>query len=467
MTDSRKKDLLSDFIDDLNKERKPRAYHTSQVDEETEKLFETVRAVRRTQSTREDEERKENSLPAAGGGRAGDRSQQKGKSSLAWRFKKSALVAAAALIIFAAFLGVMDMEFLPRQNIVHAVVRAYEDLESYAGTAEIRSKSNGEVDYQETIEITYQKPWKYRAVHQFDGREVKNISDGERLVSIYPHDITVDNVFPEKELWRYHIGNQVWELKGAEEVRELGEETLLDRQALVLEYRYTDYYHRMWIDKETNLPLRKELIHHDGTSTLVVEFKEIEINPQVDPELFLHEGLENREETMILEQEKEWEYEEINHRGSLEEIKTPVNLDKLKENLPSHFELFAVGILEQNPFYDYVLRFRGEQEMDFLDVYLSSSPGNRAFFSDSQLGKLGEGYVEVNKGAWNVMDLYTGNSSIARWVTPEFEVFLVANRGSNLPLNLLEKVSGEEMEKATLPQLKREGIEFPVNKEGH
>ncbi|RQD76100.1 MAG: DUF2092 domain-containing protein [Candidatus Syntrophonatronum acetioxidans] len=463
MTESKKKEILSDFIDDLNKERKPRAYRASQVDEETEKLFETVRALRRTQRKGEEGKGTKNSQVTKGGGRTGSNRQQV-ESPLAWRLKKAALVAGAALLILVAFLGVLDTEYFPQQNIVHGVVKAYEDLESYAGTAEIRSRRNGEVDYQETIEITYQKPWRYKAVHHFDGREVKNISDGERLVSVYPHDITVDNVFPEKELWRYHIGNQVWELKGAEEVKEVGEESILGRQALVLEYRYRDYDYRMWIDKKTNLPLKKELTRHDGTSSLVVEFKDIEINPQVDPELFTHEGVKPGEDIFILEQEQE--YEEINRRGSLEEVNTPFNLEKLKESLPSSYDLFAVGILEENPFFRYVLRFRGEQEMDFLDVYLSSSPREGAFFSASQLGKLGEGYVEVNRGAPNVMDLYVGDRSIARWVTPEFEAFLVANQGSDLPLKLLEKVSGEEMEDATLSQLKKESVEFPAEKEG-
>ncbi len=491
MDNSKMPEKLSDFINDLNKEKKPGAYD-SPVDEESEKLFETVRAVKRTQRSQEVQWEK-----LAGNLDENDtrktQKEVKPKRTHQSFVRKISLVAVAAALILAAFVGIMDTGPLQEGNIVHAVVRAYQDMEGYSGVVELTSQENGKIDFKETINITYQKPWKYAAVHQFNDVEVKNISDGERLVSVYPNDVTVDNVFPEKELWRYHIGTHVWELGKADEVKEKGTEMILGRETTVLEYSYSDYYHRMWIDKETNLPLKKELKTYDDRS-LVMEFKEIEINPEVDKDIFEYDVAmpEIREEadletdkeekddmTMMMEPEPEEpeepqepgeqdrRYEEINRQGELEDIRTPVDLDLLLASIPSSYELFTVGMLDRDIFFDHVLRFKGANEMEFLDIYLSSTTREFDYFSDSRVGKLEDGYVEVNKRAVNVLELYTGESSIAQWITPEFEIFIAANQGSDLPAYLLEEIADEDIKYKTFSELKEEGIDLPVEKEGH
>ncbi len=49
MSTKEKEDMVSDFIDDLNKEKKPRVYKNKiKIDKGMEKTFETIRAVKRT-----------------------------------------------------------------------------------------------------------------------------------------------------------------------------------------------------------------------------------------------------------------------------------------------------------------------------------------------------------------------------------------------------------------------------------
>jgi len=242
-------------------------------------------------------------------------------------------------------------------NIVHAVVKAYEELQSYSGVTEIRSERDGKVEFLETIEIQYKKPFKYSAFHSYDGFEMRYISDGDKLAVMEPNIITVDNLFPEKELWRYHIGTAVWELEEAAEVNITGTETLFGREAAVLEYRFAgdSEFHQMWIDKATNLPLRKILNHPEG-SRLVVEFKELQVNPALDDDLFawvLPQNVNTRE---------------LNRTASLEEIMEHwPEASILPGALPEGMTLVKAGILE-NDLYEYVLRFQGAREKDFMDI---------------------------------------------------------------------------------------------------
>jgi len=465
----KKEQVLSDFMDDLIDEKKPGAYD-SEENREMEKLFETVRAVKRTREEGRISANKQRTYQGKdgpkGGRSIGSPRKPKGGGRPPWGLvKRIALVAAAAVIVLFAFIGIMDSPFLGQDNIVEAVVRAYEGLEGYTGVVEIRSLSNGVVDFQETVSITYQKPWNYSAVHRFEGVEMKNVSNGDRLVTIMPNSVTVDNVFPEKELWRYHIGTQVWELKNAREVTEIGEETLLGREAVVLQYRYEEgeEYNRMWIDKKTNLPLKKELFIHEE-NTLVVEFTELEVNPSIDSNMFdyvLEEG-----ELGIASVEHP-DFRELNRQGQLAEVETDADLDAVLKYLPEGYELFKVGVLKNDMFFDYVLRYRGASETDFLDIYLSSNPREFYYSLDSRVGKLAGGYVEVDQKAWNVLEHYIGESSFAKWITPNFEIFMVTNHGSALPEAYLENIAGEEIRYVTPDDLAEEGIERPIIKEGH
>ncbi len=468
MDKEKQEQVLSDFIDDLIEEKKPGAYD-SEENREMEKLFETVRAVKRT---REDQgqagvghEKASRFSSEPGDQRSGGRPRKSKDGKGSGPFRRFALVAAAAAILLFAFIGVLDSPFTGQDNIVEAVVKAYEELESYEGVVEVQSRRDGVVDFQETVNITYQKPWKYSAVHQFNGVEMKNVSNGDRLVTIMPNSVTVDNVFPEKELWRYHIGTQVWELKNAQEVEEVGEETLLGREAVVLQYRYEEgeEYSRMWIDKRTNLPLKKQLSIHEE-STLVVQFTELAVNPSLDEDIF-HYVLEEGE--LGIASVEHPDFRELNRQGQMAEVETAADLDAVLEQLPEGYELFKVGVLKNDVFFDYVLRYRGASERDFLDIYLSSNPREFHYSLDSRVGKLAGGYVEIDRKAWNVLEHYIGESSFAKWITPEFEIFMVTNHGSALPEAYLENIAREEIQYVTPEDLAEEGIEPPIIKEGH
>lgn len=431
--------ILDRFIDDLALEKKPEAYQSGPVDPEMEKMFETVRAIRRL--------------------RGGRRRKKTGS-----RRRVGGLAAIAAALL----LAVVGLNMLPglnlpwpwmgRPGIVEAAVKAYEELHGYSGVFEIRDERDGVVRSLETVTIQYQKPRRYAAVHSFNGYELRYTSDGEKMIAYEYGAVTVENLFPEKELWRYHIGTVVRELSGAEKVEMMGTETIFGREAELLRYFYPGSgpgeYGQVWIDSATWLPLRKELFHPDG-SVLVVEFRELAVNPHIDPAVF------------------EWTLPEDR---DVVELNRPCNLDRVIEAWPdvgnilppvySEMKFERAGVLDYDLF-DYVLRFRGEAEWDFLDIYYTGVPREFAYERHSKFGLLGDGYVELNPGAWNVFERYHGSSRAARWVTEEFEVFMVSSRGIDFLQLLLEKLAQHEIRFKTLHEMKEHGLEPVTEKEGH
>ncbi len=432
-------DKIHQFIEDLNREKKPEVYRSEEaMNTDLEEMFETIRAVKRLKQGR--------------------------KATLHQRIlgsKGMKVAAAAAAFVLVIAMSIFNLTGPKNGNIVQAVVKAYEDLQSYSGVVEIRSERNGRIDFQETIDIQYKKPYQYTAHHRYDGVEKKYISDGKRLVTLFPNNIAeVENMFPEREIWRYHIGTTVWELEKAEEVNILGTEEMLGRSATALEYRYAgqEEYNKLWIDEATKLPLRKVLKNTPENRQLIVEFKELDVNPQLDDELFHWSDA-------LLE---DMRVREFNAETTLEQVKTAwPDLDKILETLPEGLEYFRAGTLEEYDFYRYVVRFRGETEADYLDVYFTEEPWEFTFFPASEVGKLADGYVELNPEAWNVFERYTGASRTGRWVGEEYDIFLVSSRDTDELQALLEQLAGESIQFMEKFQLMEIGTDPVPEKEGH
>lgn len=429
---------IDDFIEDLLREKKPRAYSEtvankeSVEDEETEKLFETVRAVKRLRSNK----------------------VRRPVWQQRW-FRGRAAAAAALLLVLGV--GILRPGVLPKASMVEAVVKAYEELDSYSGVVEIRGERGDTVEFRETIHVNYKKPFQYNAIHRYDGYERVYQSDGQRLAIVDKDRVTVDNLFPEKELWRYHIGTTIYELEAASEVEPLGTETLFGRDAIMLEYRYSgdSESHFIWIDRATNLPLRKVLNHPEGTR-LVVEFQELKINPVLEDSIF---DLDLPPGIPVFD---------FNHNVAPEQVYAAwPQAATLPELLPQGLALWQAGALEKHHLYEYVLRFRGEKETDFLDIFYASNPGELFYFPSSRMGRLGGGIVEINTAVRNIFEAYIGDNRLARWLTEEGDIFIVSSRGTGELELLLEKLAGEQITFVEGRELQREGIRPAYEKEGH
>jgi outer membrane lipoprotein-sorting protein len=460
----KKEELLSSFIDDLNEERKPEIYKEEKLQEEDEllELLETVRAVKRLKGKNLEEFKlKPNTRRAVVEKRSAN-------------IRKTVLAASVLIVVFLAGNmfpsglfnleksspsdpGQLEMKIAaPNTNVVYAMERAYEELEGYSGKIEILSESNGVIESRDEIEIKFQKPDKYYFVHKYDKVQITKISDGDKLYIIDGDQVTVDYLHPAKELWRFHIGNQIEELKRVSEINQTGMETVLGRETLVYEFRYSELepLNRIWIDVKTNLPIKQEL-NMNGNRRLTNKFVEIQFNPAIDKKIFSYEAKLDKRVKMV------------NKKSSLEEAKKEWKVaGSFPGLLENSFTLSKVIELEKG-WYDYSLSFKGkENTKEYLDIYIGK-PMSEYYMKESELGKLKDGWVEINREAVNVFKVYIGRSSFVKWVTPESEIVMVGNVGVEGMIETLEKLTGEKVSPASVEDMKKFGVEEPVTKEGH
>ena len=253
--------------------------------------------------------------------------------------------------------------------------------------------------------------------------------------------VTVENVFPEKRGVTSALQSGNWKMP-PKCIRSA--QKLFRPESCVLEYRYSgdSVSHQMWIDQATNLPLRKILNHPEG-SKLVVEFKELQINPVLPDNIFSWtppQGVKTHQ---------------LNRSGNLDEIKKAwPEVTKLCASIPQEMKLEKIGVLEKD-LYAYVLRFQGPQENDFMDIYYGTMPGEFSFLPEIERGKLADGYIDLEPKARNVFKRYIGESNVARWVRDDAEVFIASSRDIPQLLSILENLAGE---KAKFGAVKQEEV---------
>lgn len=450
-----KEDILSSFIDDLNQDKKPDIYKVSEdLDDETLQLLETIRAVKRIKGNEQKHVHKNKKVNF--------------RSRKFRGFTKFIAVAAVFVLIFTAIeisnIGYKEPKntseegfnmFSPN-NIAYAMMEAYNQLKSYSGIIEIRSEDNGEVDFLERIEIQYKKPNKYKAIHSYNGYSYMQISDGIKLYNIDDREVIIDYSNPEKELWRYHIENQINEFRIADDIKQVGEEEVLGRSAYVYEYTFSGSkdVNKLWVDKETKLPLKKEL-HFPENRKLTNHFIEIDINTDMDDSLFAYEPKSSQR------------VKELNRLADIEEIETALPItEKILNEVPKNLQLIK-SVKLKDEFYDYLLKFRDTNTDDYFDIYLGIGPVSDYHFQGSELGRLGEGWTERMDGAINMFKVYIGESNYAKWVTADYEIMIVSSISSNELSSLLERVAGESIINITKEEVEKMGIKPTYTKEGH
>lgn len=92
-----------------------------------------------------------------------------------------------------------------------------------------------------------------------------------------------------------------------------------------------------------------------------------------------------------------------------------------KEN---HF-VKAIDLLSSEG-YRYLLKYETKNG-ELIDIYLGIQPISNYPMSNMEQGKLKSGWVGFKKDAINVGKIYIGKSNIIKWVTPEFELFIVSD----------------------------------------
>lgn len=246
---------LSDYIDRLNAERKPDEHENPDNSDELAELFQTVRMVRTL---------KEPAMPGPNFQKklfkaAEDKSSHK-KSA---KFRKWAWVTSVASV--AAILALMINFFLPASdtNIVQAMEKAYQDVKAYHGILEIvETTGSGETFTQAKLDVWANKNGQYY-IKSLEGvnQNVVTVNNGQKKWQIQPDqkEVHLFPAFPDAYQFIFELGNEIKEVTNALSTKIIGEERIAGRKASILKVTPKGGSpYRIWIDKETKLPLQKQ-----------------------------------------------------------------------------------------------------------------------------------------------------------------------------------------------------------------
>ena len=255
---------LSEYIDKLNAEQRPDQHETPEDSPELERLYHAVRLVKSL---------KDPALPGKGYPErlaAAVRNRQRRKSRK--RFWQRGMAAAAAVLVIAVMISTM----LPfgKADIVHAMEQAFREVEAYHGVLEIVSTgAEGSRSLRSKLEVWADKEGHYY-IKGLEGwqKGVITANNGKKKWQIRPEskEVYVFPAFPDPYRFILELGSEIEQAKDALSTRVVGEDTIAGRETDVLEVTPKGGApYRIWVDKETRLPLQKQTARQNALQSTV------------------------------------------------------------------------------------------------------------------------------------------------------------------------------------------------------
>lgn len=257
-------DLISDYIDKLNKEKKPdydSVYSNFEDDEDIEEMFELMEVVKSIKRVRSDVDIDEylahKKIP---------------KINL---FKRiSTMVAVFLVVILSSFIFRNMINTDNNKNIAYALINAYTNINEFIGKMHIEIRDGNDV-LSQNVEIMYKDTGEFYSIHHLkDNKKIAYLYNGSDLLYRYEIDgsITMENVDAQSEemlMDRYLLYKNVEDnIDALSKVEKTGSEKIAGRDTDVYEFKYydEDWQHKIWIDKELGVALKEVFIDQNGMS---------------------------------------------------------------------------------------------------------------------------------------------------------------------------------------------------------
>jgi len=462
----KKEKILSEYIDSLNAEIKPARHGKPAESAELEELMDTVRKVR---SLREPampgdgfESRVISGLSKTGPIHkkgASSKSSAKYARNRVWQ-KSLAAVATIALIAVLAYF------ILPfgNSNIVHAMERSFDAVKAYHGILEIATiDGQGQETIQMVLDVWADKEGRYHVAHiegTYDGLITANNGRTKWQKRAEEKSLNVFPAFPDPYRFAFELGKEIELAANAIEIREVGEDTIAGRQTTVLEVTpQGGLSYRIWVDKETKLPLRKQSGMFNAIQYRMT-YKDVEFADAIPDELM---SLSVPDGFTVVDENPMQLVSSIEEAGAIAGFLPAISLEA-----PEGFEIERIAV---------------ETETKTIKMYfISSSDGyekavlslrrtNSGFEPDAMavLGKIGDVDTEI---ILNVQDdlgtipgggVYGGSNDICsvRWQHDAYEYKLVANISPEGLTVFIKDLFGKEL---TIPAAYEEPQEGPMIK---
>lgn len=445
-----KEEKLSNYIDCLNKERKPDEHASEMETLEMNELFETIRLVRSLKEPSSPRDGYEEKLVYSINKQLLNKNNSR-KPRKKWFWGMASAAAVIALIVTLNTPG-----HFRRVNMVSAMEQAFSEIKAYHGILKIvETNEEGKATTQSKIEVWADKEGRYY-VKGLEGsqKDLITVNDGEKKWQVQPEQKEVDifQAFPDPYAFTFEIGKEIKDVKNAVKTKVIGEEKVAGRDATVMEVTPqggTTY--KIWIDKETKMPLQKQSAM-EYSLQYKISYESVDFRERVPKELLTYNIPEG--------------FKEINTNSgqvvnSMKEGKEIVGFTPREiKNIPSDFNEKSMEIINSNTV---KINYISQDNKDKVAVLQKKTSEEFKPVSMAVLGRVNNKVAEMQSPVQNEVGVLTGGGAYARatdinsirWQEGEFEYAVVGN----IPLEELslfaEELSNGEVE---LPSLKEESL---------
>ncbi|HPW00272.1 MAG TPA: hypothetical protein PLP20_04350, partial [Oscillospiraceae bacterium] len=217
------------------------------------------------------------------------------------RWFVGALAGAEALVIA---LGIFFFHPFANGNIVYAMEKSFENVKAYHGVLTVvETNAAGESTTQARLEV-----WADQQGHYYEKglsgaqQGLVTVNNGEQKWQLRPSErqAILFPAAPDPYQFTFDLGREITAAKGAVKAETAGNGTVCGRAATILEVTpQGGEPYRIWVDKETNLPLQRQSAMQNAIR-YTVTYSRIEFAEAIPAELLsysLPEGYEQIEES--------------------------------------------------------------------------------------------------------------------------------------------------------------------------
>jgi outer membrane lipoprotein-sorting protein len=277
---------ISNYIDQLNKEKKPKEHIKTEINSDQEELLSSIRMVKSLKEPTYPDE----GFPKKLAKSLENKSLEKGLFHKQKKYRQRPIWIATTLIaaaVLSLIIVLNDIIPLGNTSIVYAMEKAFENVKVYHGIIEVvEINENGEETLQAKREVWADTDGRYY-LKELEGtaQGIITINNGTKKWQIRPDENSVYlfPAFPDAYQFSFELDNEIEIVRDALAVKEMNEEQIVGRMATKLKITPKggeSYY--LWIDKETNLPLRRQtaLVNAIGYTVTYTEFEILSSIPE-------------------------------------------------------------------------------------------------------------------------------------------------------------------------------------------
>lgn len=414
---------ISEYIDRLNAGKIPEEHDKAGVSPELDKLQEAVRMVR----SLKEPEMPENDFPKRLANHIQNQIVSKRRINKSKRIWFTGMGSVAAVLVIAL---VMNFTlFSDKTDIVYAMEQAYQDLKAYHGLIEIsETNAEGENHIQGRLEVWAGKNGDYY-IKDLEGSQkgLITVNNGEKKWQIQPESKQVHEfaAFPDPYRFILELGEEIDDVKSAVSTEVVGEDIIAGRKAAVLEVTPEGGLpYRLWIDRETNLPLQKQTAMQKSLQ-YTITYTEIDFKDEIPSELMSYIVPEGYEVIGVNAEQIVNNVEEASEAAGF--------TANIPENIPDRFEFDKIAIVPEKKIIKYYFNVRDNDSKIVLMQERAKTELKPA--NNSSLGKIGDNTAEIqspvqeNLGILGGGGLYAGITDLTsiRWQDNGFEYAAAGN----------------------------------------